>query len=56
MCQLGIEIWNSKLCRLPAAAPLPALRGAEALPAHVAVAVGEVAGGARLRDRVHHPC
>jgi len=38
-----------------AAAPLPALGGAEALPAHVAVAVGEVARGAGLRDRVHHP-
>jgi hypothetical protein len=40
---------------LPAAAPVPSLWGPAALPEEVAVALGEVAGGAGLRHHVHHP-
>ena len=48
-------ISNQSLRQLiPAAPPLPALGGGQALLAHVAVAVGEVAGRAGLGDRVHY--
>ena len=40
---------------IPAASPLPAFGGRQALFAHVAGTVGEVAGGAGLRHGVHHP-
>jgi hypothetical protein len=39
---------------LPAAAPVPALWGPASLPEEVAVALGEVAGGAGFRHHVHH--